>query len=86
MAKMVSPAGDMEVKIRGLGCDGNKFTLVGQIGVWDSTIYLEPGEVLQLAKLMLKPSLLLYIITIPFHCIAENQQKKKEARNANSGS
>jgi hypothetical protein len=75
MAKMVSPAGDMEVKILGIGRDGNKLTLSGQMGIWDAKIYLEPGEVIHAVRLMMNVSILEYILKLPFTYFAELRKK-----------
>jgi hypothetical protein len=66
MARMVSPAGDMEVTF--LQVDGlkNQIVVVSKFGVWDSKIYLSPGEVAHIIRLMLKPSVLLFLLRFPF--------------------
>ena len=79
MAKMVSPAGDMEVKILGIGQDGNKLALSGQMGIWDAKIYLEPGEVIHAARLMMNVSILKYILKLPFIYFAELRKKRGES-------
>ena len=66
MAQMISPAGEMEVKISDIKRADNQLVVTGQIGVWDSKIYIPPEEVGQLIKLMLNLSFLLYIVTFPF--------------------
>ena len=66
MAQMISPAGEMEVKISDIKRADNQLVVTGQIGVWDSKIYIPPEEVGQLIRLMLNPSFLLYIVTFPF--------------------
>ena len=66
MARMISPAGEMEVKISDISRADNQLVVTGQIGVWDSKIYIPPEEVGQLIRLMLKPSFLLYVVTFPF--------------------
>lgn len=66
MAQMISPAGEMEVKIADISRDGSRLVITGQIGVWDSKIYIPPEEVGQLIRLMCNLSFLLYIVTFPF--------------------
>jgi len=63
---MISPAGEMEVKISDISRADNQLVVTGQIGVWDSKIYIPPEEVGQLIRLMLNPSFLLYVVTFPF--------------------
>jgi hypothetical protein len=66
MARMVSPAGDMEVTF--LRVDGlkNQIVVVSKFGVWDSKIYLSPDEIAHIIRLMLKPSVLLFLLIFPF--------------------
>jgi hypothetical protein len=66
MARMVSPAGDMEVTF--LRVDGlkNQIVVVSKFGVWDSKIYFSPGEVAHIIRLMLKPSVALFLLLFPF--------------------
>ena len=66
MARMISPAGEMEVKISDISRADNQLVVTGQIGVWDSKMYIPPEEVGQLIRLMLNPSFLLYVVTFPF--------------------
>ncbi|MGQ9647410.1 MAG: hypothetical protein ACUVWO_12845 [Thermodesulfobacteriota bacterium] len=71
MAKMVTPAGDMEVKILEVNRNGNTLTLTGQMGIWDAKIYLEPREVIHTVRLMMNVPVLLYILKLPFAYFAE---------------
>lgn len=66
MARMISPAGDMEITF--LRVDGlkNQIVVVSKFGVWDSKIYLTPGEVAHIIRLMLKPSVILFLLIFPF--------------------
>lgn len=66
MAQMISPAGEMEVKISDISRADSQLVVTGQIGVWDSKIYFPPEEVGQLIRLMLTPSFLLYTVTFSF--------------------
>ena len=66
MAEMVSPAGNMEVKVMSFSREGNKLIAIGQMGVWDAKIYLTPKEVLHILRLMLNFSMIGYIVALPF--------------------
>ena len=66
MAKMKSPAGDMEVQFTSVGTDKNQMLMEGKFGVWDSTIILEPSEIKKLIKMVMKPSILLLVVKLPF--------------------
>jgi hypothetical protein len=76
MAEMISPAGNMEVKVLSFGRDGNKLVAIGQMGVWDAKIYITPKEVFQIMRLMLNASILGYIATLPFLYFASNRHQK----------
>ena len=66
MGRMISPAGEVEFAVAGLSHEGNSLTITGQMGIWDATIYMEPKEVLYMARLMISPKFLRYLITLPF--------------------
>lgn len=77
MAKMVSPAGDMEVRMLGFRRDGDKLLITGQMGVWNAKIYIGPGEVVNTFKLMLNFSMLRYAIMLPFIYFKDTSNKQK---------
>ena len=77
MAHMVSPAGDMDVKMTRISSEGNQLVLEGQIGVWDAHIYFQPAEVAHLARLMLNPSFLKYIVILPFIWLAHMFKRRR---------
>lgn len=79
MARMVSPAGDMEVTF--LRVDGlkNQMVVVSKFGVWDSKIYLSPGEIAHIIRLMLKPSVVLFLLIFPFLFIGSQLFRRKKA-------
>ena len=80
MAEMVSPAGNMEVKVLSFGRDGNKLVAIGQMGVWDAKIYLTPKEVFHIMKLMLNLSILGYVAALPFlYFASSNRHKPKKS-------
>jgi hypothetical protein len=51
MALMVSPAGEMKVKISKISRDHDTLVVSGVIGTWDSDIYFSLREVLNLLVL-----------------------------------
>jgi hypothetical protein len=79
MARMVSPAGDMEVTF--LRVDGlkNQMVVVSKFGVWDSKIYFSPGEIAHIIRLMLKPSVVLFLLIFPFLFIGSQLFRRKKA-------
>ena len=78
MAQMVSPAGDMEVTF--LRVDGlkNKIVVVSKFGVWDSKIYLSPSELAHIIRLMLKPSVALFLLIFPFLLIGSQLFRREK--------
>lgn len=62
--KVVSPAGEFEIRITEAGVESDKIVMKGQMGVWDSTIYVRPDEIWRLVTLMLRPSILLYMLKV----------------------
>ena len=64
--KVVSPAGDFEIIIKDATVRGDHVVLNGEMGVWDSEIFLTPSDIWQFTSIFLKPSVLLYIIKAPF--------------------
>jgi len=64
--KVVSPAGDFEITVNESMVEDDKIVIKGQMGVWDSKIYMSPTDVLQFGKIFLNPSVILYLIKAPF--------------------
>ena len=66
MARMVSPAGDMEITFLRVDGTKNQIVVVSKFGVWDSQIFLSAGEIAHILRLMLKPSVILFLVMFPF--------------------
>ncbi len=64
--KVVSPAGDFEITVNESTVEDDMIVIKGQMGVWDSKIYMSPTDVLQFGKIFLNPSVILYLIKAPF--------------------
>ena len=64
--KVVSPAGDFEITVNDSMVEEDKIVIKGQMGVWDSKIYMTPTDVLQFGKIFLNPSVIFYLIKAPF--------------------
>jgi hypothetical protein len=67
--KVVSPAGDFEIKVSDSSVEGEFVVLSGQMGVWDSKIYLTPADIWQFASIFLRPAVILYILKMPFRSL-----------------
>ncbi len=64
--KVVSPAGDFEITVNESTVEEDMIVIKGQMGVWDSKIYMSPTDVLQFGKIFLNPSVILYLVKAPF--------------------
>ncbi len=64
--KVVSPAGDFDITVNESTVEEDMIVIKGQMGVWDSKIYMSPSDVLQFGKIFLNPSVILYLIKAPF--------------------
>ena len=63
--KVVSPAGDFEITVNESTVEDGKIVVKGQMGVWDSKIYMEFSDVIQFTKIFLNPRVILYMIKAP---------------------
>ncbi len=64
--KVVSPAGHFEITVHESAVEDDRIVIKGQMGVWDSKIYMSPSDVLQFGKIFLNPSVILYLLKAPF--------------------
>lgn len=64
--KVVSPAGDFEITIEDSSIEGDSIILKGQMGVWDSKIYLKPGDLFIFTSMLVRPSIILFLLKYPF--------------------
>ena len=66
MGRLVHARGDLQMNVNGIDICKEQLQILGQMGVWDAQILLEPEEVATLAKSMFKPRIIGYVITLPF--------------------
>lgn len=64
--KVVSPAGDFDIVIQDSVVEKDAIVLKGQMGVWDSKIYLKPIDLWIFTSMLLKPTILLFLLKYPF--------------------
>ncbi|MFA5810113.1 MAG: hypothetical protein WC935_07255 [Thermoleophilia bacterium] len=69
MARFVHPTGDLEVLIIGIETEKDQLVIRGKMGVWDAKIYLLPKEVIQAIRLIIQPSVLSYVFSLPFRLL-----------------
>ena len=73
--KVSSPAGDFEIVVKDAGTEGDFIVLKGQMGVWDSKIYLSPSDLWLFASILLRPSILLFLLKLPLRFLKGSQNK-----------
>ncbi len=73
--KVVTTAGDFEITIKESSVEEDYIVLTGQMGVWDSKIYLDLSDVWFFTSLFLKPSVLMFIVKQPFKSLFGKSNK-----------
>lgn len=81
--KVVSPAGEFEFKVKKSAVEGEHIVMIGQMGVWDSKIYLTPGDIWRFTSMFLTPSVILFILKLPFKSLLGS--KEPPATEDNNG-
>jgi hypothetical protein len=73
--KVSGPAGDFDIVIKDAGTEGDFLVLQGQMGVWDSKIYLSPGDIRLFVSILIRPSILLFLLKLPLRFLKGGQNK-----------
>ncbi len=76
--KVTSPAGDFEIKVKDSSVEGDFVVLKGQMGVWDSKIYLSPGDLWLFTSILLRPQVLIFLLKLPFKYLFGHEAKRSE--------
>ncbi|MBA7624696.1 hypothetical protein ES703_32108 [subsurface metagenome] len=66
MARMDSPAGEMEITFLRIAGVKNQMVVTSKFGAWDSKIYFTPDELAHMIRLMLNSSVVLFLLRFPF--------------------
>ncbi|MER3447858.1 MAG: hypothetical protein C4291_13970 [Candidatus Dadabacteria bacterium] len=74
--KVSSPAGDFEITVKDADTEGDFVILKGQMGVWDSKIYLSPSDLWLFASILIRPSILLFLLKLPLRPFLKGRQCK----------
>ena len=72
--KVVSPAGEFEFKIKKSSVEDDHIVMSGQMGVWDSKIYLTPADIWRFTSMFLNPPVLMYLLKQPFKSLLGSKQ------------
>lgn len=75
--KVISPAGEFDFVIKDSSVEGNFVVLRGQMGVWDSKIYLSPGDIWLFASIFFRPAVLAFLAKLPFRYLLGHGDEKK---------
>ncbi len=67
--KVTSPAGDFEITMKESSVEGDFIVISGQMGVWDSQIYMKPSDLLSLAGVLFNFQVVLFFVKQPFKWI-----------------
>ncbi|MBI4228478.1 MAG: hypothetical protein HY693_02025 [Deltaproteobacteria bacterium] len=76
--KVKSPAGDFEFVVKDSSVEGDFVVLKGQMGVWDSKIYLSPSDIWLFVSIFLRPAVLAFLVKLPFRYLFGPDAKRKE--------
>lgn len=67
--KVISPAGEFEIKVSEANVEGKHVVIKGQMGVWDSKIYITPSDLYKLVSIIARPRVMLFVLTAPLRSI-----------------
>lgn len=70
-----SMAGDFDISIGKIETEDGQMVVVGKMGVWDSRIYITPRELIGILAKLMRPSILFYILRLPFLALAKKSDK-----------
>lgn len=79
--KVVSPAGEFEFKVKKSAVEGEHIVMIGQMGVWDSKIYLTPKDIWNFTSMFLSPSVILFILKLPFKSLMGSKEPPSQDEN-----
>ena len=74
--KVISPAGEFDFIVKGSSVEGDFVVLKGQMGVWDSKIYLSPSDIWRFVSIFFRPAVLAFLVKLPFRYLFGHQAKK----------
>ncbi len=72
--KVTSPAGDFEITIISTDVEDNHIVIKGQMGVWDTKIFMKPSDVFAFLRIFLTPKVVWFLVKSPFSRILGNKE------------
>ncbi|MCK5708933.1 MAG: hypothetical protein KAI07_00215 [Deltaproteobacteria bacterium] len=76
--KVSSDAGDCDITIKDAFVEGDFVVITGQMGVWDSHIYMTPQDIWKFTSIFLRPAVILYMLKIPFRSLFGSSSNTKD--------
>ncbi len=76
--KVSSDAGDFDITIKDAFVEGDFVVITGQMGVWDSHIYMTPKDIWKFTSIFLRPAVILYMLKIPFRSLFGSSSNTKD--------
>ena len=58
--------------------EGDFVVITGQMGVWDSHIYMTPQDIWKFTSIFLRPAVILYMLKIPFRSLFGSSSNTKD--------
>ena len=76
--KVISPAGEFDFIVKGSSVEDDYVVLKGQMGVWDSKIYLSPSDIWHFVSIFFRLPVLLFLLKFPFRYLFGHEVEKEE--------
>jgi len=64
--KLISPLGMYDLTAEELSVEEEGLVLLGKMGIWDARGIFTPDDLRQLTRLVFRPRVLRYLLTLPF--------------------
>ena len=71
MARMISFAGELEIKFLKAQTEGDQLVIEAELGVWDSQIFFQPQDMVEMLRLLLNRSVIAYFLLFPFKYVRQ---------------
>lgn len=82
--KVISPAGEFEFIVKDSSVEEDHVVMTGQMGVWDSKIYLTPADIWLFTSIFLRPSVILFILKLPFKFLFGSKRAPSQTESESS--
>jgi len=78
MAVIKSPVGDMILSMEEITIEDRKLVVKGKMGLWESRVVVGEKEAWEVAKLLMKGSVIGYFFSLPFRALFGNLKEEEE--------